>query len=503
MNLDKYQLLRNLAEHPGTPKNEADTARAILALHKPETKPDKYQQAVIDDAATGIGNVIVRARAGSGKTSTIINAVERVPRGLSVLICAFNAKLKPELQRKIEARGLCADVSTLHSYGMRQCGKVRIDERKARRHAEEQIVGASKEHTRAVLKAVSLAKGMLLRTRPDILALIPRFQLEVKPSDERRFAEDVLAVMKACFYDADSVDFDDQIWLPVVCKRQVWQYDRVFVDEAQDLNLAQIRLVSMACRPGGRICAVGDDRQAIYAFRGADEGALGRIRNDLSAKVFPLSVSYRCARSIVRLAQGIVQDIECAPNAPDGTVEKASDKRLVLDAENGDFVVSRKNAPLVKVCLRLLKNGKAAAVLGRDVSSELSSLVQRAKTEDVGKMLQWVESWKAREIKRILDQSPEADIDRVEDTAACILAISEGEESVEDIRAKLRTMFDESGDDNRVTLMSTHKAKGLEANRVWILRDTYNPSKSTEEANLLYIAITRAKKELYLVEGIP
>ena len=464
--------------------------------------PDKYQQAVIDDAANGTGHALVRARAGSGKTSTIINAIERVPRGLSVLVCAVNAKLKPEIQRKIEARGLCADVSTLHSYGARQCGKARLDNYKARRHAEEQIIGASKEHIRAVLKAVSLAKGMLLRTRPEILSLIPRFQLEVKPSDERRFAEDVLCVMKACFYDLDTIDFDDQIWMPVVHKRRVWQYDRVFIDETQDLNLAQIRLAMMACRDGGRIVAVGDDRQSIYAFRGADERAIARVQSELQASVFPLSVSYRCAKRIVCQAQGIVHDIEYAPNAPMGTVEDASEKQLLRNAALGDFVVSRKNAPLVKLCLRLLKEGTPAVVLGRDVSSELSALVQRSKTEDVTKMLEYVEKWKARELKRILDQNPEADTDRVEDTAACIAAISEGEESVEDVRAKLRTMFDESGDAHRVTLMSTHKAKGLEADRVWLLKDTYTPSKSIEEQNLLYVGITRAKHELYYVEGV-
>ena len=230
--------------------------------------------------------------------------------------------------------------------------------------------------------------------------------------------------------------------------------------------------------------------------------AIARVQAELQASVFPLSVSYRCAKRIVCQAQGLVRDIEYAPNAPMGTVEDAGEKQLLRNAALGDFVVSRKNAPLVKFCLRLLKEGTPAVVLGRDVSSELSALVQRSKTEDVTKMLEYVEKWKARELKRILDQNPEADTDRVEDTAACIAAISEGEESVEDVRAKLRTMFDESGDAHRVTLMSTHKAKGLEADRVWLLKDTYTPSKSIEEQNLLYVGITRAKHELYYVEGV-
>ena len=69
------------------------------------------------------------------------------------------------------------------------------------------------------------------------------------------------------------IDFDDMIWLPVVLDLPQRKFDRVFIDECQDLNRSQIELSLRAVKPDGRILAVGDPHQAIYSFRG-----LGRAR---------------------------------------------------------------------------------------------------------------------------------------------------------------------------------------------------------------------------------
>lgn len=466
--------------------------------------PDKYQQAVIDDCANrNGGHFVVRARAGSGKSSTILNAVERVPRGLSVLVCAFNSKIKTELARKTDERGLHADVQTLHSYGFRQCGRMQIDHGKLRRHSDPVLIGAPSEYAQAVRKAVSLAKGKLCVERQEVIDLIPAHALDIPEAEEQRFAEDVLGIMRACYVDKDALDFDDQIWLPVMRKSRVWQYDYVFIDETQDLNLAQIRLATMACRQGGRIIAVGDNRQAIYGFRGADSRAMKRVVDELQGYVLPLSVSYRCGKAIIKEAQRWVPDIEWAPNADDGFVGKCSEKDMAKSATRGDFVVSRKNAPLVKACLQFMREGKPAVVLGQDVAAELSTLVMRSKARNVAKLVDWIDNWEQKQIKKAHTKNPDADIQRIADAAECIRVLSENEDSVDDVRAKLRTLFDDCDTDSkRITLMSTHKAKGLEADRVWMLRDTYLQRQGDEEENLAYVATTRAKSELWHVKGI-
>jgi len=65
------------------------------------------------------------------------------------------------------------------------------------------------------------------------------------------------------------LDFDDQLYLPLLWKLRLFQNDFVFIDEAQDTNPVRRALAKLALRPGGRLIAVGDPRQAIYGFTGA------------------------------------------------------------------------------------------------------------------------------------------------------------------------------------------------------------------------------------------
>src|ERR1700722_1305373 len=105
--------------------------------------------------------------------------------------------------------------------------------------------------------------------------------------------------MQACKKDTSRVDFDDMIWIPNVLNLPLNTYDYVFIDEAQDLNIAQINLALNSCAKGGRIISCGDSNQAIYSFRGADSNAVNNIIERCQSKTFPLSVTYRCAKSIV------------------------------------------------------------------------------------------------------------------------------------------------------------------------------------------------------------
>jgi superfamily I DNA/RNA helicase len=69
------------------------------------------------------------------------------------------------------------------------------------------------------------------------------------------------------------------------------------------------------------------------------------------------------------------------------------------------------------------------------------------------------------------------------------------------VTAKIQALFSDTDETRRVTLSTTHKAKGLERDRAWVLADTYRPTRGTEEANLWYVAVTRAKTTLFLVRG--
>jgi superfamily I DNA/RNA helicase len=311
----------------------------------------------------------------------------------------------------------------------------------------------------------------------------------------------VIKILQQCTGAEDGrIDFDDMIWLPLVLDLSQSKFDRVFVDETQDLNAAQIELTLRSCKADGRILAVGDPRQAIYRFRGADEKAFSNVKERLHATELPLSVCYRCSRSIIREAQKIVPNIEAAPDAEEGEVRTATFKEMRRDAQPGDFILSRTNAPLVSLCMSLIAEGRRAAIQGRDIGTSLGALVKKSKTKTVSALRDYIKEWSDKECKRLYVKHRDTQL--VEDKADCIVAISDGANSVQDVIGRIESMFSDTSNESRIMLSTTHKAKGLERDRVWMLTATYRKRPGVEEDNLAYVAITRARKVLVLVEGL-
>lgn len=305
----------------------------------------KFQQDIFANIASGEGHTLVSARAGSGKTTTIMEGMNHVPKGCSALMVAFNKSIATELAARAP-KGV--DVKTLHGYGLssitKKWGKCDINAQRVDNLIRARVGNDDEtfDLRKSLSKIISLAKGCLAHTKEDVDSLIDAFGVETgeTESDRDAFITDVLAVLEQCkdpYTQAEAgrnwnakwnivkttkgvISFGDMIYLPVVHDLKVWQYDRVFIDETQDLNQAQIKLALKACKRGGRICAVGDKFQAIYSFRGADSAAIDNVTKELDAKVLPLSVTYRCAKAIVAIAKEFVPDLEAALDAKEGTV---------------------------------------------------------------------------------------------------------------------------------------------------------------------------------------
>lgn len=466
--------------------------------------PSKYQLAVFENVRSGAGHTVISAVAGSGKTTTIVEAMNYIPAGCRTLFVAFNKSIADELKNRAP-RGV--EVSTLHSYGLkvitRSLGRLRIDAHRVDDMARAMHGDDRKtfDLRRDLAKTVSLAKGQLAGDEEQIDAIIDTFGIESAQNGARpAFIQDVLKLLMQCADTSDGrIDFDDMIWLPVVLDLTQPKFDRVFVDETQDLNPAQIEMTLRAVKANGRVCAVGDPRQAIYGFRGADSAAVDNVVRRLNAKVLPLSVCYRCCKAVVLEAQEIVPYIEWAPNAEDGIVSEALTKDMKRDARPGDFILSRTNAPLISLCMYFIKEGRKANIQGRDVGASLAAFVRKSKATTIDQLRGYVEDWCGKECTRLAAKG--RDTQAIEDRAECILALSEGAASVADLISQIESMFADSDDKNRITLSTTHKAKGLERERVWLLQSTYMRRPEPEEANLMYVAVTRARKTLFLVQG--
>jgi len=467
--------------------------------------PSPFQLAIFEDISSGTGNTAVKAVAGSGKTTTLEHGLVHVPAGLSVIFMAFNTKITEELAKRAP-KGV--EVRSLHSYGVQAVNrrgrlplnKFRVDDLATALSVD---VAKNPELRGDLCACVSMAKAKLAKDAASIDAIIDEFAYPTAQNGSRdSFIANVLQLLKQCTDPGKDgcIDYDDMIWLPVVRNLPQRQYDRVFIDETQDLCTAQIELTLRAVKPGGRIVAVGDPKQGIYRFRGADDRAFENVVAKLDAKVLPLSVCYRCCKSVVRVAQEIVPEIEAAPDAIEGEVRSVEYKQMKKDVQPGDFVLSRTNAPLVSLCLALLAEGRSAMIQGRDVGQQLASLVKKQKAASVEVLRDSIEEWGKKECARLA--AKKRDVQPVEDKVACILAISEGAASVQDVLDRIAALFADTGTEARIVLSSTHKAKGLERDRVWLLEDTYRRRPGVEEANIFYVAVTRARKTLVFVEGL-
>lgn len=480
------------------------------------------QLAIFDWFENGKGNLLVRARAGTGKTTTICEGISRAPEN-APLLAAFNKRIAVELQAKLSANPR-AKAQTLHSVGFQIVRKywpgVKPDEFRGDRIAQIAAGGekAPEQMVRLVKKLASIAKSVAPlaidspighRTLVDLAydyECVPDEEWEEDGWNADAVARCALEGMKmACERGSyRTIDFDDMVYLPLANQWGGAKYDLVVIDECQDMNASQIMLARKVLRAGGRVCVVGDDRQSIYSFRGADSGSLDRLKKELNAVELPLTVTYRCGKAIVAVAAKLVPDFEAAPSAPKGEIKKCSPTQLTALAEPGDFVLSRKNSALMGACLGLLKAGKRAKIEGKDIGKQLLNIVRKLSASTIPEVLARLEEWKRVQVKRASANPHTADerIDAITDQAEAISALAEDLATTAELEERIASLFEDDVEKARTAMIvcsSIHRAKGLEAERVFVLTDTLKVGKDQEEDNIAYVAYTRVKLTLFLV----
>lgn len=467
------------------------------------------------------------ARAGSGKTWTIIRGVAVRPRHQSAILCAFNKRIAEELSERLATAGN-ARAKTLHAIGFRAISRaigrrITVDGGRERKLAFR-VCGEQEpaEPVDSVAKIAQLAKEIAPDEAQNIERLIEialDFGHAGDDDDDAgwdvarraRAAADVVALSREIDHE---VSFADMLYVPLALKLQPDHADLVCIDEAQDMNLAQLRLAARVRKAGGRIVVVGDPRQAIYSWRGAAPGALERVADALNARRMPLTVTFRCARAIVEEARKLVPDLEAAPGATGGVIWQCRESEMIAMARPGDFVLSRVNAPLARVCLSILRAGTRAHIVGgADIGDALIKLVRKLSDprqlslagDPMVAFLERLNRWREREHARAMARNRLRLAELVNDQAEMLASIAEGREDVAEVIETIERLFSTDGGP-RVACSTIHRAKGLEADRVFILSSTLEqvrpqtPLGELEEANLRYVAITRAKRELVWVQ---
>jgi DNA helicase-2/ATP-dependent DNA helicase PcrA len=472
------------------------------------------QQAIVDWFVNGQGNLVVRARAGTGKTFTIVYAISRAPERRKAYF-VFGKENQLEAEQKISDPNV--DVLTLHSLGLRFINSVWSGSKFDKDGGVEmdRVIAAAPRNTpvevlAAVNKLVAFAKNCFANV-PSLaqmmdLADARGIQIESEDFSDRAISEIAIRAMQnAMVRDAQRrVSGNDMVWLPVAMGWVRPCYDFAVVDEAQDMNLPQLLMAIGAVFNDGRLAVVGDDRQAIFAFRGAAQNGIDMMKEKLNAAEIGLTITRRCPQVVVEHVQQWVPDYKSAVGSPKGELLNIGDGLLSESVQIGDAILSRKNAPLMPICLGLLRKGVPARIRGRDVGAQLAAIARKFKAKSVPHLIEKIQSWQKRQLQRCgTGPHAEAKMEVIEDQAACLIALAEGCVNVEEIFVRIADIFVDKEGFQRpcVTLSSVHKFKGLEANNVYLLAKTFRPERGGEEENLAYVGATRAKKKLIYVHA--
>ena len=462
----------------------------------------EQQNMIFEEIKNGDSDVFVIAGAGTGKTTTIVEASHRA-NARRMCFLAFNKSIATELGERLPDD---VTAKTFHALGFaafRSNGvRTKVNTKKTWDIISE-VLG--KDFTAAPLvRLVSLVKGSMMEGNDvkGIRALIDEYDLSFAEGEEGDAIRAIPAILTISRNQAYHIDFDDMIWIPLVENYNFPTFDMMFVDEAQDFNEMQRCLIKECVADNGRVVVVGDPKQAIYGFRGADSNSMNLFKSDLQArgreiKEFPLSVSWRCPHTVVKEANRYVQNFTCPDSADEGSVVVNASFNPV----RGDIVLCRYNAPLINAFYQMILDGKSCYILGRDMTKGLINHVKKITKDErmlTSEFITRLEFATANELRRLRDLGRDNQANNLEDKVECIRIFATRVETVGAIISEIKRVFNgkEYGD---VMLSTVHKAKGLEADNVYILATERmpHPRGGLEENNICYVAITRAKENLY------
>ena len=487
--------------------------------------PSPYQEKIFDFIMHGNGNAVISAKAGSGKTSTCIAAIKLIKPKNKVMFLAFNKSIAEELSLKLKDFPN-VEVRTSHSLGFAIIrknveGEVELDEFKYRTYIKSNILDLTSvdvsltrvqlyNYIESISALVDYARFNLAQTAAEVKALAVKYDVPIF-FDE---CDVVIKVLEWGKTELNRVDYTDMVWLPVELSMnaKLFQKDFIFIDECQDQSLMSIELFLKCFKRGTRFIAVGDEKQCINTFCGASEDAFQYMKDYPKTTPFDLPICYRCPRSVVELARILVPEIKYREGAPEGIIQDNCWTKML---NSGDMVISRSKAPLLKVYVKLLRRGIQCHIKGQEFGTNLKKLLEEINCEELNANLK-ADGVFVRLFDNLFEMRNKIMATNGLDYQDATLTsyVTERYDMINALgilaenyltKSELIEHIDEMFDENRegVILSTIHKAKGLEADNVYILCNSSMPSKlakkdweKSAEQNLIYVAYTRAKKKL-------
>ena len=203
--------------------------------------------------------------------------------------------------------------------------------------------------------------------------------------------------------------------------------------------------------------------------------------------------------------------IDPAPNAPEGSVTTL-ESYAPTDFTHDDAILCRVTAPLVSMAFGFIRRNMGVRILGKDIGEGLLTLIKKMNAPDVDELEVRLRRWADREEAKLRERGKDQAADNIVDKFTCLKIfidiLPENDRSVATVCKSIQTLFT-NNNQGLLTLCTVHKAKGLEWDRVFILdRSKYMPSKwakqdweRRQERNLIYVAITRARRDLFYINS--
>lgn len=497
-----------------------------------------YQKAIQDFMAACKGHLIIEAGAGSGKTTTLVAGIKLIPPSKRVLVTSFQTAIVSVIAEasegltNVDVKGthqLGYDLVTRNLFcfrrGQKYAGQDRIKEiikelgKKGKDEYHEWV--ESEEITYQLFCLTNWVKetNPFFSNFEEVLNCAPKFLEDYIPPELdacdcfQLGAEIVYRGILDLITQAKEkkiklvFDFADMLFLPLRLDLIKPLYDCLVVDEAQDMNKAQLELIQRLLKKKGCLTACGDSYQGIHAWRGAEIGILKELAESYKATILRLPESFRVPQSGVRHAQEYNPHFLARPENPEGAVnEGVTLEEMRIGIKPGDALLSRINGPLVRHALRFGAQGIPNFIQGIGLDKKFLGILWAIERGgaflSLGDMATRILDWKTRLLatagKIKSAEKREEAIQEVQDKYDVFEQVLKEALDPKDVKKRIKKLFPNTtklDPTKHIVLSSVHRSKGLEWNTVWILMNKMN-NKTEEESNLCYVGFTRHKETL-------
>lgn len=314
------------------------------------------------EAASQIdGSILILAGAGSGKTRTITYRIAHMIENVgispySILAVTFTNKAAKEMRERVEELvgdiAKACTISTFHSFGM---GLLRMYGKEVGYNSNFTIYDTDdqKRIVKAILKGQNLSINGVKLTERDLVSMISKIKEQIKTLDEysvmNKQIVEVYDKYNRALLESNAMDFSDillntykLLQKPEILEKVQNKYKYIMIDEYQDTNNLQYKIIDLIARKSSNLCVVGDENQSIYGFRGANILNILNFENNYNnAKIIKLEENYRSTTTILDAANELIKNNKSSKDKKLWTQNGKGDLIKVLACDNARDEVSR------------------------------------------------------------------------------------------------------------------------------------------------------------------